>query len=435
MPVARVSRYAWPWLTMAAFLTGASACGTEGGSRPAEQAPDTAAAGGAGSEESQPEPSPGRPGAALDLLSGLEALTAGLAGDTSALEPWPVAPAPERWDARAAPHVPLVTGMTVVTAIEEKSGDYESVKQVTAADDRSVTLAYSSRGFRDVGGEEVRTVRTVLRSDLDSARTYRMVFGAEDAPLYEGATALGVSRAVLLDLDRSGSTRLGVVTGGDMLGNLFSAFGGGDLMPLEGTIERLDPRPVGLPVLLNGERQWLPAVHAGGTLEGFVNTVRVEFWFLADPDNPLMLRAALGSARIQVVRIDLPAVVDEAGGLETALGEDEGPVQLFGLYFSFGSAEILPESEPVLAEVAGLMRRHPEWRLRVDGHTDDVGSPEANLKLSRQRAQAVVDAVVERLGGGADRLTAAGYGESQPIESNETLEGRARNRRVELIRY
>jgi len=370
-----------------------------------------------------------------DFLSGIEALTEGLAGDTSALEPWPAAPAPEGWEARAAPRIPLGTGMTVVTAIEGEIGDYESVKQVTGADDRSVTLAYSTRGRRDVGQEDVRTVRTVLRTDLDSARTYRMVFGAEDAPLYEGVTALGVSRAVLLDLDRSGTARLSVVTGGDMLGNLFSAFGGGDLMPLEGTIERLEPRPVGLPVLLNGERKWLPAVHAGGTLEGLVNAVRVEFWFLADPDNPLMLRAALGSTRIQVVRIDLPVAVDEAGGLETALGEDEGPVELFGLYFPFGSADILPESEPVLDEIAGLMRLHPEWRLRVEGHTDDVGTPAANLDLSRRRAQAVVDAVVERLGGGADRLTASGYGESQPIESNETLEGRARNRRVELIRY
>jgi outer membrane protein OmpA-like peptidoglycan-associated protein len=374
----------------------------------------------------------------LDLLGGLEALAGGMAGAGAAPEEWPLEPAPPEWEADSAPLIPLSKGLTLVTAIEQPRGDYESIKRVTATDERAIRISYSTRGLAASGVEDVTAERTVLRADLRNARTYRMVFGQNDAPLFPGSTALGISRAVLEDLRTAGEAELSLVAPTDLptdlLGDLTSALAVGGMFPLEGSLTRAVEGTAGVPVLLNGKRVWLPGVHARGTLEGLVEPVPVQFWFLDDPDNPITLRALVGGTRLQLVRIDLPAR-DAARCLEQALAEEDGPVELFGLYFAFDSAEILPESEPVLEEVAGLMRRNPAWRLRVEGHTDNLGTPEANLDLSRRRALAVARALVERLGGGMERLSAAGYGESRPVESNETLQGRARNRRVELIRY
>ena len=98
--------------------------------------------------------------------------------------------------------------------------------------------------------------------------------------------------------------------------------------------------------------------------------------------------------------------------------------------FRSNSEEILPESYPVLADVASIMRAHLELRIRIEGHTDDRGGDDHNLELSRERAAAVVRFLVERHGLEADRLSSEGYGESQPIAPNSTAEGRAKNRRV-----
>ena len=118
---------------------------------------------------------------------------------------------------------------------------------------------------------------------------------------------------------------------------------------------------------------------------------------------------------------------------ENALAKKE-VAEIYGIYFSFNSADIRPESERVLKEIAGVLDTHPDWKLRVDGHTDGIGNDAANLDLSRRRASAVKDALVKRYGSDGRRLSTGGYGESVPQATNETPEGRARNRRVELRR-
>ena len=80
------------------------------------------------------------------------------------------------------------------------------------------------------------------------------------------------------------------------------------------------------------------------------------------------------------------------------------------------------------------MRRHPEWKLAIEGHTDSVASDSYNLNLSGRRATAVRNALVTTKSIAATRLASAGFGESRPKDRNDTLEGRARNRRVELVR-
>jgi OOP family OmpA-OmpF porin len=87
-----------------------------------------------------------------------------------------------------------------------------------------------------------------------------------------------------------------------------------------------------------------------------------------------------------------------------------------------------------VSRLAGILRKHPDWTLSVSGYTDNIGGDAFNLGLSQRRAAAVKDALVSRYNVAPDRLATNGYGASSPIETNETIEGRARNRRVELQR-
>jgi OOP family OmpA-OmpF porin len=82
--------------------------------------------------------------------------------------------------------------------------------------------------------------------------------------------------------------------------------------------------------------------------------------------------------------------------------------------------------------VADLLRQNPSATIVVEGHTDSTGVPADNLLLSRQRAAAVKNALVAR-GVSPDRITTKGYGQDRPIASNDTEQGRARNRRTEIV--
>ena len=109
-----------------------------------------------------------------------------------------------------------------------------------------------------------------------------------------------------------------------------------------------------------------------------------------------------------------------------------GSIAIYGIQFDFDSDAIKPESKPTLDEIAALLMSYPDLRLRIVGHTDNQGSAEYNLDLSNRRAASVMAALVIQYGITPDRLAAAGAGPSQPIATNETEEGRTRNRRVEL---
>ena len=104
-----------------------------------------------------------------------------------------------------------------------------------------------------------------------------------------------------------------------------------------------------------------------------------------------------------------------------------------GLYFDFNRATINVQSKPALQSIADLLTRHP-WNVTIEGHTDNVGSDGYNEGLSSRRAAAVKDALTRDYRIAATRLSSAGIGEKRPRETNDTIAGRARNRRVELVR-
>ena len=110
-----------------------------------------------------------------------------------------------------------------------------------------------------------------------------------------------------------------------------------------------------------------------------------------------------------------------------------GRLDVYGITFATGQATITPQSNQVLTDLLAVLQANPEWQLRVEGHTDNVGTPAANLKLSDARARAVVAWLTGR-GVAAGRLTAAGLGDTQPIGDNKTDDGRAQNRRVVLVK-
>ncbi|MEN7343311.1 MAG: OmpA family protein [Pseudomonadota bacterium] len=105
-----------------------------------------------------------------------------------------------------------------------------------------------------------------------------------------------------------------------------------------------------------------------------------------------------------------------------------------GILFATGSATIRPESTPTLKEIARTMDRYPDLRLRIEGHTDTMGSAATNKALSTARADAVREHLMEAYGISGDRLESDGFGPDKPVADNGTPEGRQQNRRVELVR-
>lgn len=110
-----------------------------------------------------------------------------------------------------------------------------------------------------------------------------------------------------------------------------------------------------------------------------------------------------------------------------------GSVALYGVYFDFDQAVVKPESDPELAVVSEYLKNNPDVKLYVVGHTDDAGSLEYNIELSRRRATAVVAKLTTDYGIDEDRLIAQGVGPLAPKTTNESEDGRAKNRRVELV--
>jgi outer membrane protein OmpA-like peptidoglycan-associated protein len=340
--------------------------------------------------------------------------------------------------------IPLCPGLTIVTAISRPEGDYESIKTVVDAGERGITLAYSAQVPTDHGSmRNWKIRRTVLREDLGTATLYAHYFASKGPQTIPGSTALGASTAVLRALKRTGTAELGIVPAGNS-GYPADRNSNPSIYDFEETykLRRVGTGAVPVRVTVNDTVLSLPAIHAQGTYMGD----KAEFLFLDDDENPLALqyRFATGggseAGQLRVVKISYrcqgptrSARDERIARLERALREQRRAV-VYDLYFDFNRDVIREESEPTLSEIAEVLRRNPDWKLAIEGHTDNVASDRYNLELSARRAAAVKAALGDRYGIAASRLTTAGFGESRPQDRNDTVEGRARNRRVELVR-
>ena len=414
---------------------------------------------------------------------------------------------------KAPPRIPLCAGMTLVTAVNDATGDYESIKTIDGADAQQVRIKYSAQkmDYGDMFGDgrpRLRTYlsrRVVLRTDMQTSRAYLQEFATVIPEAVPGMTALGTSTLVLEELKQKGRAEFGishwafVVPPGLDPNDSQSIYR--KQMKATATLE--PPTPAMVTVLINGVPAELPAVRTRGNFLGYVS----EFWFLDQADNPLTLKFRIGLDEIKpltaeelaqcktdaklfgflprhctrpaggdvstldLVKIDyrcdatpqLPGrgagtgtmagagagTGSGAGGgagagaapgatagelqLEQALQKD-GRVEIPDIFFRFDSDEIREESQRRLAEIASVLKRHPDWKLKVEGHTDSIAADDYNQKLSLRRAAAVKAALVKSFAIEAPRLTPEGFGETRPRATNDTLYGRARNRRVELVR-
>jgi outer membrane protein OmpA-like peptidoglycan-associated protein len=135
---------------------------------------------------------------------------------------------------------------------------------------------------------------------------------------------------------------------------------------------------------------------------------------------------------VEAKPLDPNLIQVDASVMKKAIAES-GHVAVYGIHFDTNKTEIKPESGPALAEIGKLLQESPGMRLFLVGHTDNTGEFSFNMDLSRRRAEAVAAALVAKYGVSQDRLNSIGVGPLAPVAPNGSEEGRAKNRRVELV--
>jgi OOP family OmpA-OmpF porin len=177
-------------------------------------------------------------------------------------------------------------------------------------------------------------------------------------------------------------------------------------------------RKVGGTILQSDPQRWV---------NGKIVKAGQETWVQAEKGNgAIWLRIVEKKAMEQYIEADA-----------AALGNDirtTGHVAIYGILFDTGKSVIKPESAQAIGEIAKLLSSDPGLKVYVVGHTDNVGGVESNIKLSQERAEAVLQSLTGEHGIAPARLRAYGCGPFAPVASNDTEEGRAKNRRVELVK-
>jgi outer membrane protein OmpA-like peptidoglycan-associated protein len=356
--------------------------------------------------------------------------------------PCTAAPFPAQSSAR----IPLQAATVITTSWGMKNGDVESRLSVASTDPTSVALSASTGEYKDDDGHEWKgsgSVHKVCNGDFASANTYATVTGTTQPQIIHGLTRLRLSDKSFEEVKSSGKTYL----------IYFDVHQSGQdsVQPDHegGLLTRVEAQDVPYPMIVNDQRVNLPAIHLAGIMDSVGKDPRpkkdrpvhsaAEVYVIDDPLDPLVLMLRIkdpvlhdGKFRIEAVKIEYntPHPVNI---VEKQLTEQKRAVT-YGIYFDFNKDTIKPESEPVLKEIVQAMSDNPDWKLTVEGNTDNIGGDAYNLDLSKRRAAAVKETLVTRYHIAPDRLSTNGFGASHPIETNETLEGRARNRRVELTR-
>jgi len=352
---------------------------------------------------------------------------------------------------RALP-LPLTTGATIVQTLTFEGGDRESVHQVALASPEGLRFEWN---FTEAhAGDTARQTLRYLEAATDLAGAHRLkAFHAPDeGESHPGYTLHAISRAVYRRLRSGVADSFQIMSAERATGSGLAAFGlrANRTVPVRwrGTLAPVGDATVPFPVLVNGKRVELPAVRVRGSFTARQGRWEPELLVLADSTYPLILKWTGAFQEpgnvLQTVRIDVPAGLGSAARGGKAAGELGGMlegalasrcrVELPGIYFDFNSAALNPASNRAIASVAAILARHPDWTATLEGHTDSIGSASSNLVLSERRVGAVRQRLVEEYRVAPSRLRTAGIGSARPRESNSTVEGRARNRRVELVR-
>jgi outer membrane protein OmpA-like peptidoglycan-associated protein len=335
--------------------------------------------------------------------------------------------------------LPPVAGTAIVQTLTTPEGDRESVHSVVEANPRGLRWSWvlvEVLANGDTLHQEFRYAE--LRTDISEAIRFRAYHERDVPEEHPGYTMHAISSAVYRRLRAAGSDTFQVMAVESPPGRSALSSLGFSSRPTpvrwRGTLSVVTPSAVKFPLLVNGQRVEVPALHLRGRFMLRTMTWEPQLWILADSTYPLLLKwigaHMQGGNVLQTVRVDLPGLEPELErGLSSACR-----VELPGIYFAFNSAVLDATSDRTVDGVAELLVRHPAWTVTLEGHTDSIGSAEANRVLSERRVAAVRTRLLSRHRVDGSRLATAGFGSVRPREPNGTIEGRARNRRVELVR-
>ncbi len=335
----------------------------------------------------------------------------------------------------AAPSIRLQEGMIVTSVVSylTHSPDlvqllkhlgadglqWETESQISTTDEQRNSSGYAKGAFTRT--EDLQT----------SHRLFLRVF-ADESEARVGATTGMASSEVFAELRNKGETAIDVIEIPPEKGNVYDPTVVAQRKNFRGTLVRVGSET--MRILVDGVAVLVPVLHAKGTLKARELVHTFDFWWLDDPAARLLMHYRFEDyTEHRVVRIDYPGVRGAEAALTTNLAKT-CRAELSGVYFASGSAQLLSASRPALESIADILKKHPDWKITIEGHTDNVGNDVANLTLSRNRAAAVKDYMTSREAVDASRIKIEGVGRNRPIDNNETIEGRAHNRRVEVAR-
>ena len=335
--------------------------------------------------------------------------------------------------AGAAPATTVPFGVDVVYNYVmhnlDRPQDWQFYTTVTSVSPDETLYTEEQTVFRGGAPHKIVWKRRVSRREAANSKIIDNGISCDPADTtdegHRGSTLRMVSQRVYRELKTEGNAEI----------TIYFSYGCSKPYTLTGTIT-VDPKPVAVPILLNGQRLDLRTVHAQGTLTGFQVQMASHFWILDDSVRPWVVRqegVMPGKTYLQQLGTVLSPDPKLEKELDDALSKScRAPI--YGIYFETNSAELNQASRPTLQQIAEVMQHHPDWTLTIEGHTDSIGGAAYNKDLSDRRAAAVKAELTAKYSIPASRLATAGYGLTHPVDKNTTIEGRARNRRVELTR-
>lgn len=337
-----------------------------------------------------------------------------------------------------APVIRPVVGLTLTYVNHDGRGDGEtfaSIAGLTSTDyDLQITFYIPSPAHPAVP-DVLHHDRRVRFVDDSLAHRLNIIVASNDPPIFPGSTIF-LSKAMLAELKQSGKTAavVGDAPPGAFTGFFANFVGGRQYYRGELTLGGRST----LSVMVHGTPTPLPVIEVRGHLSVADKVDDIDALVFDNPSWPLTLRWTSQGHSGQITAIDWPVTdAREGGSMRGDLSSLSGKTcraEVHGIYFAFGSATLVNESDAALTAVADLLGANPSWVVTIEGHTDNIGSPASNLDLSKRRAAAVRDALVTRFHIVPSRLSDTGFGDTRPVAPNGTIEGRARNRRVELSR-
>ena len=339
---------------------------------------------------------------------------------TAAQPPKATIPAADKKGSKDSPLLKRYEGSYIVSQDEKSFAEFElplsKLERVPGKKSGNNNNAYEPQNKKSLEGKYTRLVYLIPenRSPLEVLRNY------QDEIKGKGGNILFECK----ENECGGNTRYGIQTGGN------DATLGQYLYPGERLTE---PRWTNgwCAVTANINSQRYTAAEIPDSAHVSVLTYTIDEPQKTDACNAFNGRTVAVVDLVEAKAREQKMVTVQAGEMAKAIS-NEGRIALYGIYFDFNKADVKSESAPTLDQMSKLLKDNPSLKLLVVGHTDNVGNFPFNMDLSQRRAAAVVVALNSR-GVAKERLTSVGVSFASPIATNKTEEGRAKNRRVELV--